>query len=239
MELHAARVDPLHHLADVIDGERHAHGLVAHAAAGRVGHLRLLEMEARGREVVERAGVVVVEVGHHHVRDVRDVDADGLQRLVRLHVDLPAAKLGLGVREAGIDHHRVRRVPDDPDEIVDGLQARVIVRVHEVEIPGPIGMGAVLDGQDFVGVGHGPSSRAMRKRDPEGGTGEEGREGATRHDDCGAGLLSRSRRSFSDFMPSRGRRDAVHAARRTTSAGADEGRRLLVASNDRFQCSRQ
>src|SRR5207249_6107696 len=67
IERDALAIDMAHHLRDVLDRERMSQQAVAHAAAGRVNHLALLEMEARIRKAIEIASMIVMQMGHDNV----------------------------------------------------------------------------------------------------------------------------------------------------------------------------
>ena len=123
----AAGVDVPHHLADVLDGERVAQEVVAHARPRGVRHLGFLQMEAGLGERAERAGVVVVQVGDDQLLDAAGGDADLLERGGRRPVDLAPALGAFGRVEAGVDDDGAVGVADDPDEIVDRVGAIVIV----------------------------------------------------------------------------------------------------------------
>ena len=117
----------MHHVAHVVDGERVAQEVVAHARPGGVGHLGLLQMEAGLGERAERAGMVVVQVGDDNLLDVAGGNADLLERGGRRPVHLAAALGALGRVEARVDDDGALGVADDPDEIVDGVGAVVVV----------------------------------------------------------------------------------------------------------------
>ena len=85
-----------HQLGDVVDGERVAVRRLGHVAPGGERHLAVLHVEAGAREVVDAAGVVVVEVGEDHVGHGVGVDADGGQRLGRGAQEAPAAAVASG-----------------------------------------------------------------------------------------------------------------------------------------------
>ena len=65
----------------VVFAERDAQHLVAHAAAGGVGHLGVLHVIARVGEQVVVAGVVLMHVGDDDVLDLVGLDAERLQPL--------------------------------------------------------------------------------------------------------------------------------------------------------------
>ena len=65
----ALAIDVAHHLRDMLDREGMTQESVAHAAPGRIGHLAILQVEARVGETVEIAGVVVMQMGDDDVLD--------------------------------------------------------------------------------------------------------------------------------------------------------------------------
>ncbi len=83
METHPLGVDVAH------GGDRHLHlhrypqQPVAHAAPGGESHLRILQVERRGRERAHAPGVVVMQVRQHDVLHGRRVDPHQRQRLGR------------------------------------------------------------------------------------------------------------------------------------------------------------
>ena len=159
IEIDALAIDMAHHLRDVLDRERMSQQSVAHAASRRVSHLALLEMEARVREAVEIAGVVVMQMRHDNVANARRRDAEALQRIDRIERQLarPRARL-LGV-EAGVDQDLAALPSDQPDEIVEILR-RAVMRVgrKEVHVGGARRHRRITQRVDFVGVSHGFAS---------------------------------------------------------------------------------
>jgi len=79
-----------------------AHGGVAHAAAGGVFHLGVLQVEARIGKLVDVAGMVVVQMGQHHVGDGGRRHAQHFQRLDGAAHDAAAAQRAGGGAEAGV-----------------------------------------------------------------------------------------------------------------------------------------
>ena len=73
---------PQHHL-NIFKVERAAKHLVAHVAAGRIGHVAILEMKARARQTVEIAGVIVMQMRDDDVGDLVGIDVEQTQRLDR------------------------------------------------------------------------------------------------------------------------------------------------------------
>ena len=104
---------------------------MAHARTGGVGHLGLLQMEARLGKGAERAGMVVVQVGDYNLLHVAGGDADLLERGGRRPVHLAAALGAFGRVEARVDDDGALGVADDPDEVVDGMGAVVVVGSDE------------------------------------------------------------------------------------------------------------
>src|SRR5690349_8286927 len=103
VEAHAAFVDPPHHARDVLGFEGAAKALVAHVPPGGVAELALLDMERGGREKLEVADVIVVQVGNHHVAYASRVDAEEAQGLGRTAQVVAAALCGHGARKTGVD----------------------------------------------------------------------------------------------------------------------------------------
>ena len=104
------------------------------------------------REIAQRPGVVVVQVGDDHVLDARRVDADARERLGRQPRHRAVAAGRLGVVEAGVDDDSTVRIADDPHEEVDGHRRVVRVdRLEEVLLPLAFGSHAVAEREDFVG----------------------------------------------------------------------------------------
>ena len=100
-----------HHGVHVGLAERNAQHLVAHAAAGGVGHLGVLDMIARIGEQVVIAGMVPMHVGGDDVLDLVGFDAERLEPLADRMGDLARALLGRGFVEAGVDRQKCRAVP--------------------------------------------------------------------------------------------------------------------------------
>jgi len=66
----------VHHRMHVVLAEWNAQHMVAHAAAGGVGHFGVLHVIARVREQVVIAGVVPMQMRRDHVVDVIRLDAE-------------------------------------------------------------------------------------------------------------------------------------------------------------------
>ena len=62
-----------------------------HVPTGGEVHLAILEMEPGVRELIEAADVVVVQVGQHHGRRGRGIDADQRQAFGRGSQQAPVA----------------------------------------------------------------------------------------------------------------------------------------------------
>ena len=67
---------------------------IGHVVAGRVMHLRLLQVEARLGEAVEVADVVVMQVRQDDIGHLVGVDADELQSLDRIAQEIACAPGG-------------------------------------------------------------------------------------------------------------------------------------------------
>ena len=93
IEIDALAIDVTHHQRDVLDREWMSQQSVAHAAARGVSHLALLEMEARIREAVEIAGVIVMQMRHDNVANARRGDTKTLQRIDRIERQLAAREV--------------------------------------------------------------------------------------------------------------------------------------------------
>ena len=144
-----------------------AERLVRHVAARRIGHLQVLEMEARGGKVVDGSRVIVMQVGDDDVGDPPRIDAEHRQPLARQTHDLAPATRRLLAVEPGVDHDGALPVDDRPHEIVDRHRRVVTVGRHD-EIVGadaPL-VPSVADGEQFPGlrIGHALSPSAARGR---------------------------------------------------------------------------
>src|ERR1700743_2203524 len=105
----------------------------AHEAAGGVAHLTLLKVEARLREQVEIAGVVIMQMGDDDVTNSVRADAKARQSLRRVELDLAVSHRGLFGIETGIDEDIAAAAADQPDEIVE-IGGRRLVRVRRDEV---------------------------------------------------------------------------------------------------------
>ena len=106
---------------------------VAHAAPGRVAHLAVLQMEARVREAVEIAGVVVMQVSDDDVADRLRGHAKTFQRIDRIQRQLAGAQGRLFGVEAGIHQDVAASPADQPDEIIEILGGG-LVRIGHQEV---------------------------------------------------------------------------------------------------------
>jgi len=151
VKLDAARIDIFHHLADVVDRERALQFGLAHASAGGVGHFGILHMKPRGREIIERSGVVEMHVGDDQRLDGLGTDAGVFQGFARQLCDRTATGSGFFVIETTIDHDRAAGVADHPDKKVDGHGRGVVIVHDEVVAPPAILHFSVFHRQHFVG----------------------------------------------------------------------------------------
>ena len=151
VERDAAFEDPLDHGGHVGSLEREPRYRVAHVASGAERHFAILHVEARGRELIEAAGVVVMHVGDDHILHLRRLDADHLQPLGgrAQQLALPFAS-HLGV-ESGIDHEGAIFTDNRPHEEVDGHGSIVRIAAQKV-LTGPPRMVRVADRVDFVSI---------------------------------------------------------------------------------------
>ena len=120
-----------HHRNDVLNLERRTHCLVAHAAAGGVGHLAVLQVIARLRKQIVIAAMVVMQV----------TDDDALYRLSDTERCEPIAHrldhlaltfLAHRLVEASVDNNCARRADDRPDKKIERLQNVVWIAVNEI-----------------------------------------------------------------------------------------------------------
>ena len=107
MEDHALAVDRAHHADDVLDLEGMAECAVADVPAGGELHLLVLQVEARLGEAVPVTDVVVVQVSDDDVFHFLGIDAEMLDEVGGIGLDLAPALLADGRVEAGVDHDRL------------------------------------------------------------------------------------------------------------------------------------
>ena len=162
VEVNAILEDQLHHAHHVVDFVAVIEAAVAHVAAGREAHLRILEMEPRGGEIEERADMVVVHMGDDDVLHGRGIDAQQGQSRARAAQEGALALSGHGFVEAGVDDEGPLGIADQPDEVVH--RHRRIVRIAADEVGAARAVASrVLDGIDFVGFpAHGSPRRDRR-----------------------------------------------------------------------------
>ena len=128
--------------APFIDAADHGHGVfglegmaqkrVAHATAGAVAHLHLLDMVARGGEQAGIAGMVEMHMGQDDIADGRGLHADAAQALGHRAADGTVAALRGGLVEAGVDDETSILADDGPDEEVE--RHRRVMRIAAKEI---------------------------------------------------------------------------------------------------------
>ena len=156
MEGDTFAIDVAHHQRDVLDRERMAQHAVAHAAAGRIAHLLVLQMEARIGEAVEIAGVVVMQMGDDDVLDALGGDAEASQHVDRVVRQLAAAQPGLFRVESRVDQDVAAVAADQPDEIIEVLRGCFMgIGQEKVQMRRAGRHGRVAERVDFVGVSHG------------------------------------------------------------------------------------
>src|ERR1051325_5799372 len=140
-----------HHRDDVVFFIGEAQLLVAHAAAGAVMHLLVLQVVAGAREQVDIAAMVVVHVADDDVLDLVGVDAEALQRLADRRDDGAAAPRADRLVETGVDHEGALVVEDHPDEVVERLQ-HVVRIAADVVLRGLALMLGVADRENLPDV---------------------------------------------------------------------------------------
>jgi len=132
VEHHALAVDQAHHADHLLDLEAVRQVVVAHVAAGGELHLGVLQVEARLRELVEGADVVVVQVRDDHVAHLGGVDVEQAQGFPGLAQQHPLALLGHVGVETGVDDDGALGVAHHPDEVVHGHRRVVRIAADEV-----------------------------------------------------------------------------------------------------------
>jgi hypothetical protein len=137
------------HLEHVFEIEGRAERAVAHGASGGEGHFAILQMEARGREAVKIAGVVVMEVGDDYVRDAVGIGADEAQRIDWMAQPFATASNGGFIGEAGIEDERGIAAARDPYEIVEIGGELVRIGGDEIFLRMPIAKMAVANGENL------------------------------------------------------------------------------------------
>jgi|GEM_PF-4067938 len=142
--------NPPDHAADMLDAVGPAQLGTGRAAPGRVGELGLLEVEAGSGEMVERAGVVVMQMGDDDVGDLFGANAEHGETLAWQPVDLAPAAGGFFGVEAEVDEGHTIPRSRKPDVEVD-RHRRGIVRIDAQEIlsSGARREPSVADREDF------------------------------------------------------------------------------------------
>src|SRR6266851_9994759 len=107
---------------------------VAHEAAGREGHLALLDMEARMAKLAEVADVVVVQMRDEAVGDRIKIDIEELHAVDRASQKLPATASAYILGEPGVDQEDPIRANDGPGEVVH--RHGPVVRITADEVVG-------------------------------------------------------------------------------------------------------
>jgi hypothetical protein len=117
--------------------------------AGRVVHLKVLQVQGRRREEIEIADMVVVQMRNHHVLDRARIAAEKSQSLGRTTNVIPLSLGGHGCRKTGIDDDFAALAANQPDEVIE--RHRAVVRVATDKVLGfaPRVM-RVLDRVDLV-----------------------------------------------------------------------------------------
>ena len=123
---------------------------MAHAGAGGIGHFRGLQVQVGVLELVQAAGMVVMQVGDDRGIDAVRRDADRRQRRRRLHVERGGAVVRLFRLKPRVDEDRPVVVADHPDEIVDRRLLETVIVEHEEIAAGPVRAAGVSQGIDLV-----------------------------------------------------------------------------------------
>jgi len=142
-------VNVANHLEHVFEVEGRAKRLMGHGATRGERHFPILQVETRGGEAVEIAGVVVMEVGDDHVRNAVGIDADEAQRIDRMAQPFAAAPNGGFVGKAGVEDKSGIAAPRHPDEIIEIGGELVRIGGDEIFVRVPIAKMAVANGEKF------------------------------------------------------------------------------------------
>src|SRR5262249_7775134 len=131
--------------------ERNTQHLMAHAAAGGVGHLGVLDVVARIGEQIVIASVVPVHMCRDHVIDLVGPNPERLQAFANRMGDFARTFLCRHVVETRVADERAVRTLNDPDVVGD--RCHLVMRIAKNVILRPsTGMRPVTDSVDFVDV---------------------------------------------------------------------------------------
>src|SRR6185312_16230364 len=151
MKFHTIREDLSDHRQHVAFAERNTQHLMAHAAAGGVSHLGILDVIARiGKEIVV-AGMVPMHVRRDHVVDFVGRNTERLQTLSNGMDDLAGALLCRHFIETRVADESAVRTLDNPNVVGD--RCHLVMRIaKDVILRALAGMSRVTDSVHFVSV---------------------------------------------------------------------------------------
>ena len=132
VEGNAAGKHLAHHGDDIVGLERQPQRLMAHTAAGRIGHLAILQVIAGARKQLVIAAMIVVKMTDNDARHRIRRDAERGKTVSDRLGDLALAAAAHRLVEAGIDNDRAGRADDRPDEEIQRLQHIVRIAADEV-----------------------------------------------------------------------------------------------------------
>src|SRR5713101_8852503 len=144
----ALEVEP-HHADDILLFEAMAEIRVAHMAPGGEGDFAFLEVEARVRQLVKVADVIVVQMRQNDIGDRIRVNIELSQALDRTAQE-PAFPARRGFRrEPGVNEKDTTRPDDDPGKIIHWHGPVVRVAADKM-VRAPRIAGRIPDGKNFV-----------------------------------------------------------------------------------------
>jgi len=119
VEYGSFRIDQTHHLERVVEVERRAQRLVAHAPARRKSYFTILQMETRARKTVEISRVIVMQVRENDIAHLGSVQAEQAQRFGRAAQPFALSASRCLLAETRVHHERAIAAAHDPHEVVE------------------------------------------------------------------------------------------------------------------------
>lgn len=150
----AARIDVLHHVADMISGEGHAQRIVAHTRASGELHFGGLKMELCVGIAVQPARMIVVQVGYDNRIDRFRVHANSTDHLGRIAQDRTVTAGSLCFIVACIHDNFLADIVQNPDEVMHAvLCGWVIIKDKTVRAGAGVSI-RVFNSVDFPRLGY-------------------------------------------------------------------------------------
>jgi hypothetical protein len=136
---------------NVFEVEGRSERLVAHASAGRVRHVAVLQMESRARKAIEIARMVIMKMGQNDVGHLIGIHLEQPQGFYRTAKPVAPSPRGDLFGEPGIDNKTAVIPAQDPHKVVQVRSKLVRIRQQEILAGMPVAKVRIPNGKNLKG----------------------------------------------------------------------------------------